>query len=60
LTPNGSIIEKKGITPDIEVKESEDYNKDLVLEKALDFIKIIINLYESLIITGYKKYWKKR
>jgi carboxyl-terminal processing protease len=39
LTPNGSIIEKKGIIPDIEVKESEDYNKDLVLEKALDFIK---------------------
>ena len=42
LTPNGSEIDKKGLTPDIEVKLTDDdvkNGKDPQLEKALEVVK---------------------
>jgi C-terminal processing protease CtpA/Prc len=42
LTPNGSLIDKIGLTPDIEVKMTEeDYKKgrDPQLEKAIEILK---------------------
>jgi len=38
-TPNGDSINDVGITPDIEVDESEDINIDSQLEKAIEFLK---------------------
>lgn len=37
--PNGELIEKKGITPDIEVTNDIFSGKDLVLEKAREYFK---------------------
>ena len=45
LTPNGHSINKKGITPDIEVKITEDdikNKKDPQLEKAIETLKEIM------------------
>lgn len=42
LTPNGTLIEKKGLKPDIEIDMTEediDQNKDPQLDKALEIIK---------------------
>ncbi len=39
LTPKGREIDKKGIEPDIEVKASDDENKDAVLDRALEEAK---------------------
>ena len=42
LLPDGSIIEKNGLTPNIEVKNTEEdikANKDQQLEKALETLK---------------------
>ncbi len=44
LTPNGDLINEKGLAPDIEVKakspeESSDVEKDIQLEKAIEVIK---------------------
>ena len=38
-TPNGNIINKEGISPDIEVKDIEDNNTDEQLQKAIDELK---------------------
>ena len=38
LTPNGTNINKKGITPDIVVKDSAKTKKDDVLQRALQYI----------------------
>ena len=39
-TPNGNVINKKGIEPDIEVKENkEDLDNDLQLNKAVELCK---------------------
>lgn len=38
-TPNGDVINKKGITPDLEVKENDDTDKDEQLEKAIEMSK---------------------
>ena len=46
LTPNGTDINKKGITPDIEVKLSEDDikdKKDVQLEKAIEVLSKMTN-----------------
>jgi carboxyl-terminal processing protease len=45
LTPNGNWINKKGITPDIKVEQSEEYYKDFAFEydtqlhKAIEYLK---------------------
>lgn len=39
LTPNGDKINKKGIEPDIEVKENEDTEVDEQLQKAIETLK---------------------
>ena len=39
LTPNGDKINKKGIEPDIEVKENEDTEVDEQLQKAIEIFK---------------------
>jgi carboxyl-terminal processing protease len=39
LTPNGSQINDKGLEPDYEVKNEENSDKDLQLEKALEILK---------------------
>jgi carboxyl-terminal processing protease len=44
VLPSGKILEGDGISPDIEVKESDDPEKDLQLDKALEVIKKEINL----------------
>lgn len=38
-TPNGDIINKKGISPDTEVKEEKDSKIDIQLQKAVDELK---------------------
>lgn len=38
-TPNGDIINKKGISPDTEVKEEKDSKIDIQLQKAIDELK---------------------
>ena len=43
LTPKGNVIEENGIKPDIEVKYSEDEEKDTQLEKAIEVLKGLIN-----------------
>ena len=42
-TPNGNIINKKGITPDIEVEALEDEERDVQLEKAIEILKYMVN-----------------
>lgn len=39
LTPNGRDITKTGITPDFEVKDTEEEEKDPQLEKALEILR---------------------
>lgn len=38
-TPNGNIINKKGIEPDVEVNENEDTKVDEQLQKAIETLK---------------------
>lgn len=38
-TPNGDIINKKGISPDTEVKEEKDSKIDIQLQKAIEELK---------------------
>ncbi len=38
-TPNGNAINHVGVTPDIEIEESEDEEKDYQLEKAIEVLK---------------------
>ncbi|HET6474651.1 MAG TPA: S41 family peptidase [Thermoleophilia bacterium] len=40
LTPNGTNINKKGITPDIVVKDRQKTKKDDVLQRALRYISV--------------------
>ena len=39
FTPNGRNIDKEGIKPDTEVKQSEDANEDVQLQSAIDKLK---------------------
>ena len=38
-TPNNNVINKKGIEPDIEIKENEDTEVDEQLQKAIEILK---------------------
>ena len=38
-TPNNNVINKKGIEPDIEIKENEDTEADEQLQKAIEILK---------------------
>ncbi len=39
FSPDGNAINKKGVTPDFKVKDSENEEKDPQLDKALDLLK---------------------
>ena len=39
FTPNGEYINEKGITPDVVVEVSEDVEKDVQLDRAIEIIR---------------------
>ena len=42
FTPNGTLIEGKGITPDVVVESSEDESEDVQLDQAIELLKELI------------------
>ena len=46
FTPLGTSIQDKGIKPDIRVEEGESGKGDLLVQKALDYLKVL-NIYRA-------------
>lgn len=38
-TPNGNVINKKGIDPDVEIEKNDDTEADEQLQKAIETLK---------------------
>jgi C-terminal processing protease CtpA/Prc len=38
FSPDGDVIDKVGITPDVVIKDDKDINSDIQLEKAIELL----------------------